>query len=280
MNYLKTTILLAALTGLVLFIGYQVGGQSGMLIALIISAAMNFASYFWSDKIVLATYGAKPADENTHRDLHTMVSDLAISANMKKPRIYIINSPLPNAFATGRNEEHAVVAVTSSLMEILNKEELRGVLAHELSHVKNKDMLIGSVAATIAGAISYLAQMAHYAMIFRGGSREEGNKEILTSLLMLILAPIIATLLHLAISRSREYLADESGAKIAGNPTGLADALEKLENFSKNHKVQGTPREQATAHLFIINPFKPTLLLSLFSTHPPAQERVARLRKM
>lgn len=281
MNRLKTTILLGGLTGLVIAMGYYFGGQNGALVALLLSALMNLGSYWFSDKIVLALYKAKEISLEESPKLHLMVEKLAQKANLPKPKLYLVPLPVPNAFATGRNEKHAVVAVTSGILQLLNENELRGVLAHELSHIKNRDILISSIAATLAGAISYLAQMAYFAGMFTGNSRNErGGGNGFGMITLLILTPIIATLLHLAVSRSREYLADETGSRISKDPLSLASALKKLHQSSRAHPLVGEPKYEATAHLFIVNPFKPSLLMSLFSTHPPVEERVKRLEKI
>lgn len=281
MNKFKTTFFLGLLTGLVMLIGYLLGGQSGMMFALIASAAMNFGAYWWSDKLVLSTYGAKPASQTDYPELYVMLRELSSKAGLPLPRLFVMETEMPNAFATGRNPEHAVVAVTTGLLRLLNQDELKGVLAHELAHVKNSDMLIGSIAATIAGAISYLVQMAYFANIFGGSSDdEEEGGGIFGALAMMIVAPLIATMLHMAVSRSREYMADESGARLAGNPQGLASALQKLGGFTNAHQLHGTPRQETAAHLFIVNPFKPSALMALFSTHPPMEERIARLNRI
>ncbi len=281
MNRLKTTLLLGGLTALVLSVGYYFGGQQGALIALIFSAIMNLGSYWFSDKIVLALYKAKEISREANPKLHLMVEELAQKANIPKPRLYLVSLPIPNAFATGRNEKHAVVAVTSGILQLLNENELRGVLAHELSHIKNRDILISSIAATLAGAISYLAQMAYFAGMFAGGSRNErGGGNAFGTIALLVLTPLIATLLHLAVSRSREYLADETGSHISKDPLSLASALKKLHQSSRAHPLIGEPKYEATAHMFIVNPFKPSLLMSFFSTHPPVEERVKRLEKI
>jgi len=279
MNKLKTTLLLGGLTGLVLAVGFYFGGQNGALIALVLSAVMNLGSYWFSDKIVLAIYHAKEISQNDNPQLHATIEELAQKAKLPKPKLYLVDLPIPNAFATGRNENHAVVAVTSGILKLLNEEELRGVLAHELSHIKNKDILISSIAATLAGAISYLAQMAYFVGMFGGGSRDNSRSggNAFGMIALLILTPIIATLLHLAISRSREYLADETAADISKDPHGLANALKKLHSYSHTHPLVGEPKYEATAHLFIVNPFKPSFLMSFFSTHPPMEERVKRL---
>jgi len=281
MNRLKTTILLGGLTGLVIAVGYYFGGQNGALAALALSAIMNLGSYWFSDKIVLALYKAKEISPETNPKLHLMVEELAQKASIPKPRLYLVSLPIPNAFATGRNEKHAVVAVTSGILQLLNEDELRGVLAHELAHIKNRDILISSIAVTLAGAISYLAQMAYFAGMFAGNSRNErGGGNAFGAIALMILTPIIATLLHLAVSRSREYLADETGAHISKDPLSLASALKKLHQFSRAHPLIGEPKYEATAHMFIVNPFKPSLLMSFFSTHPPVEERVKRLEKI
>lgn len=280
MMRLKTVLLLSGLTALVLAIGYYFGGQQGALIALILSAVMNLGSYWFSDKIVLSLYKAREIPEEENISLHRMVEELALTAKLPKPRLYYVDMPVPNAFATGRNETHAVVAVTAGILELLDERELRGVLAHELSHIKNRDILVSSIAATLAGAVSYLAQMAYFSGALFGSrdSRDGGNT--LGALALLLLTPIIATLLHLAVSRSREYLADETGADMCQDPRSLASALKKLHGYSQSHPLIGEPKHEATAHMFIINPFKPSLLMSLFSTHPPVEERVQRLESL
>jgi heat shock protein HtpX len=280
-NVLKTGFLLAVLTCLVVLVGQAVGGQQGMLIALLMALVLNVASYWFSDKMVLAMYRAQPVDEAAAPELYSMVRNLATRTGIPMPRVYIIPTETPNAFATGRNPEHAAIAVTEGIMRILGREELEGVLAHELAHVKNRDTLIMTIAATLAGAITYLAHMAQWAAIF-GGSRRDSDEEghgggMFGALAMAILAPIAAMLVQLAISRAREFHADASGAKIAGKPWGLASALEKLDQASKVIPMEATP---ATAHLFIVNPLSGGTLRSLFSTHPSTEERVARLRAM
>ncbi len=279
-NLFKTAVLLAALTSLVVLIGNAVGGQQGMLFAFILAVAMNFGSYWFSDRIVLAMYRARPIEEAQAPDLYRIVRRLTSRAGVPMPRIYLIPSDTPNAFATGRNPEHAAVAVTGGIMRMLDDDELEGVLAHELSHVKNRDTLTMTIAATLAGVITYLAHMAQWAAIFGGGRRddEEGSGGGgIGALLMFILAPIAAMLIQLAISRAREFQADASGARLVGRPWGLAKALEKLEMASRMAPMDATP---ATAHLFIVNPLRGAGLLTLFSTHPPVQERIARLRAM
>lgn len=278
-NSVKAALLLGALTGLLMLIGGLIGGRGGVFIAFIFAMILNFGSYWFSDKIVLKMYHAQEVSESSARDLFNIVRNLALKAQLPMPRIYIIPEEAPNAFATGRNEKHAVVAVTEGIMKILNKEELEGVIAHELSHIKNRDMLIGSIAATLAGAIVMLAHMAQWAAIF-GGVRsddEDSGGGIIGLIAMAILAPIAAALIQMAISRSREYLADASGAGITKNPYGLAVALEKLSKASQIIPMDAKP---STAHLFIVNPLSGKLLMNLFSTHPPLEDRIARLKSM
>lgn len=280
-NLMKTGVLLAALTVLLVLIGGALGGQNGMIMAFFLSMVMNLGSYWFSDRIVLAMYRAQPADEATTPALYRIVRTLATRAGMPMPRVYIIPGETPNAFATGRNPQHAAIAVTEGIMRVMSEEELEGVLAHELSHVQNRDTLIMAIAATLAGAITYMAHMAHWAMIFGGGRRDSdedsGGGGVVGGLLMIVLAPLAATLIQLAVSRSREFQADASGAQMAGQPWGLAKALEKLEMASKVAPMHATP---ATAHLFIVNPLTGGGWTTLFSTHPPVAERVARLRAM
>ena len=277
-NMFKTALLLGALTALLVLIGGAVGGQQGMLVAFVLALVMNFFSYWFSDKIVLAMYGARPIEESEAPGLYRVVRTLATRGGIPMPRVYLIPTETPNAFATGRSPQHAAVAVTEGIMRILDEGELEGVLAHELSHVKNRDVLIATIAATLAGAITYLAQMAQWAAIF-GGRRddEEEGGGVFGAVLMAILAPIAAVLIQMAVSRAREYQADASGARLAGKPWGLAKALEKLETASKTTPMDASP---ATAHLFIVNPLSGQSLLRLFSTHPPIEERIARLRSM
>jgi heat shock protein HtpX len=278
MNRVKTMMLLAALTALFLFVGQALGGQAGFIVALVFAGLMNFASYWWSDKIVLRMYGAQPITENQAPELFNVVRRLAERGNMPMPKVYVIPEEAPNAFATGRNPQNAAVAVTVGLTRLLNREEMAGVLAHELGHVKNRDTLIMTVSATIAGALSMLANMAIWGA-FLGRSNdddEEGNP--IAGLLGIIIAPIAASLIQMAISRSREFLADEAGARLSGNPLALASALRKIEAWSQQVPMQaGTP---ATAHLFIINPFSGGGIARLFSTHPPTQARIEKLEEM
>ena len=276
MNTFKTAALLTGLTLILVYGGAYLGGQSGMTIALIFALAMNAFTYWFSDKLVLKMYKAKEVNEAEAPELFSMVRRLAQKAGLPMPKVYIINQPQPNAFATGRNPAHAAVAVTSGIMNILSSEELEGVLGHELAHIQHRDILIGTVAATIAGAISFLAQMAQWAMIFGGrGDDRRGNP--LVMIIMMIVTPIAAMLIQMAISRSREYEADAGGAKIAGNPRHLASALKKLHMASQQIPLKAQP---ATAHMFIVNPLTAKGLSKLFSTHPPMEERVARLEAM
>src|SRR5712671_6643263 len=253
-NFLKTTVLLAAMTGLLILIGDYFGGQQGMLIAFVIAAVLNFVSYFFSDKIALALYSAQPVSREELPQLYAAVERLTQKIGLPMPKLYVIPTDSPNAFATGRNPSHASVAVTRGILSLLDEEELEGVLAHELGHVRNRDILISSVAATIAGAITMLARMGYYASLFGGSSsrddRDRGGGAI-GALLMLFLAPIAATLIQLAVSRSREYGADETGAHVTGNPYALARALQKLDTYSKRRPMVATP---TTAHLFIVQP--------------------------
>lgn len=277
-NVLRTTILLAALTALFLVIGGALGGNQGLVIAFVFALVMNFASYWFSDKIVLTMYGAQEVSPQQAPDLYRIVQRLAQRAGIPMPRVYIIPSDAPNAFATGRNPQHGAVAVTEGIMRLLDENELAGVLAHELGHIRNRDTLIMTVAATLAGAITMLAQMAQWGAIFGMGRRdgeENSGGGMFSLLFMAILAPIAATLIQLAISRSREYFADNTGAGIAGSPSGLARALEKLHYASQRQPMQANP---ATAHLFIVNPLTGSSWVNLFSTHPPIEERIRRLR--
>ncbi|MBI4698965.1 MAG: zinc metalloprotease HtpX [Nitrospirae bacterium] len=277
MNTLKTMTLMVGLTLLLVWAGGAMGGRSGMTMALMFALTMNLISYWFSDKIVLKMYKAKEVTENEAPELFSSVRRLAQKAEIPMPKVYIMDQDQPNAFATGRNPSHAAVAVTTGIMRILSREELEGVIGHELAHVKHRDILIGTIAATIAGAISYLAQMAQWAMIFGGRSDDERDGNPLAALVMMIVGPIAAMLIQMAISRSREYTADEGGARIAGNPRYLAGALKKLDMASKSIPMHAQP---ATAHMFIVNPLSGGGLLKLFSTHPPIQERIARLESM
>jgi heat shock protein HtpX len=278
MNALKTTFLMALLMVLAVFIGYTIGGNGGMMIAFIFALGMNLVSYWFSDKIVLKMYKAAEITESESPRLFAVVRDLSQRAGLPMPKVYLIPTDTPNAFATGRNPERAAVAVTRGIMNILTENELRGVLGHELAHIKHRDILIGTIAAVFAGAISMLAHMAQWAAIFGGGrSDNERGGGGLGLLAMAIVAPIAALLIQMAISRSREYLADEDGARFHGNPRDLASALAKLQRGAERMPMQATP---ATAHMFIVNPLTGGGLMSLFSTHPPMEERIKRLEAM
>ena len=273
MNTLKTVGLMTFLTLILVSAGGALGGQSGALTALIFAAVMNMGSYWFSDKIVIKMYKGK---ETTSGVLYDVVRDLCQRNDMIMPKVYVLPQPTPNAFATGRNPAHAVVAATEGLMQILSRDELSGVMAHELSHVKHRDILIGSIAATVAGAISFMAHMAQWSMLFGGRDDEDSNPVAMIA--MMILAPIAAMLVQMAISRSREYLADEGGAKLCGNPKHLASALRKLE--MANTQAPMPKVNEATAHMFIVNPLRGGGMKALFSTHPPMDERVKRLEAM
>ena len=274
-NTFKTAFLLTALTLLLMFIGRIFGGQNGMLLALIIAAVLNFVSYFFSDKLALAANRAQPVTREQLPRAYQIVERLTQRVGLPMPKIYVLPTDSPNAFATGRNPAHASVAVTHGILGVLNDEELEGVLAHELGHVRNRDILISSVAATVAGAVTYLADMARWGMIFGGYERDDNNRGGgLGAILMLFLAPVAAFLIQLAVSRSREYQADETGAQFTGNPYALASALAKIEAFSKRVPMAATP---STAHLFIIQPFLGMDFASLFRTHPPTAKRIERL---
>ena len=275
-NTFKTAFLLTLLTLLLMFIGRAFGGQNGMVLALVFAGVMNFVSYFYSDKIALAMYRARPVTREELPRAYAAVERLTQKIGIPMPKMYVIPSDSPNAFATGRNPQHASVAVTQGILDLLNDEELEGVLAHELGHVNNRDILISSVVATVAGAITMLASMGRFAMIFggMGGNRDENRGGGLGALFMLILAPIAASLIQLAVSRSREYQADATGAHFTGNPYALASALAKIDAYARRLPLQATP---STAHLFIIQPFLGMNFGSLFSTHPPTAKRIERL---
>jgi heat shock protein HtpX len=275
MNWVKTFFLMALLTGLFVLIGDMLGGQRGMITAFGMAAVMNFASYWWSDKIVLAMYGAQEVDESQAPRLFGIVRKLTQNAGLPMPKVYMIPADQPNAFATGRNPSHAAVAVTEGIMRILNEDELEGVLAHELAHVQHRDILIGTIAATIAGGLMMLRYFAY----FFGGDRDrDNNGNAIAMLIAFIVAPIAAMLIQMAISRSREYGADEGGARISGKPLALASALGKLERGAQALPMNDA--NPATAHMFIVNPFSAEGITNLFSTHPPIPERIARLEEM
>lgn len=272
---MKTAFLMALLTALLMLIGDFFGGIKGMTLMLLVSIGMNFFAYWNSDKMVLAHYNAQQVDERTAPELYGLVAKLANKANLPMPKVYIIDSPIPNAFATGRDPEHAAVAVNSSLVDLLSRDEIEGVLAHELSHVKNRDILVSTIAATMAGAISTIAQ---WGMFLGGGRDEDGeSRNPIASILVMLLAPLAAMLIQMAVSRSREYMADKSGGEICGNPDALADALLKLEAYSRRGVMPAAT--EATAHMFIVNPFTAADVQKMFSTHPSTEERVRLLRQ-
>jgi len=279
-NQLKTVILLGALTGLLLWVGQLVGGASGLTIAFAFAIIMNMGSYWFSDKIVLAMYRAKKIKESDNPRLFKIVHEVAHLANVPMPKVFIIPNDGLNAFATGRNPKHAAVAATEGILRTLNDDELKGVMAHEIAHIKNRDILISSIAATIAGVISYVAFMARWAAIFGGfgGRDSRGGGNIVSLIVLAIITPLIATIIQLAISRSREFLADATGAEIIHNPLGLASALEKLEAGAKSNPMRNV--NQATAHMFIVSPLRGGLFLKLLSTHPDVQKRIKKLRAM
>jgi heat shock protein HtpX len=278
-NTLKTTLLLGLLTGLLLWIGQLLGGTHGLVIGLIFAAVMNLGSYWFSDKIVLRMYGARELPPEEAPDLHRIVRELATGAQMPMPRVYLVPSDSPNAFATGRSPSHAAVAVTEGILRLLSLDELRGVLAHELSHVYNRDTLISAIAATLAGVVMMVARMAQFAALFGGMRRDERDEGggALGLLFTIIVAPLAAMLIQMAISRSREYQADATGARLSHRPDALASALEKIATVSGRVPLPASP---ATAHLFIVNPLRGQWLANMFSTHPPIEERVRRLRAM
>ncbi len=275
MNYVKTAVLLAVLTAMLVFFGNVLGGRQGAIIALVFAGVMNFGAYWWSDRIVLRMYGARRVEEGSAPELFDIVRGLAMKAGMPMPAVYIIDQDSPNAFATGRNPKHAAVAVTSGIMKILSREELEAVIGHELSHIRHRDILISTVAATIAGAISYLSHMAYFASIF-GGRHDRDGANPFALLIMMIVAPLAALVIQLAISRSREFGADEGGARLS-NPIYLASALRKLEAYASRIPMHAN---SSTAHLFIVNPLRGEAFARLFSTHPSTDERVRRLEQM
>lgn len=281
MNMLRTTALLVGLTVLLVLVGNAIGGNAGMVIALGFAVVMNFGSYWYSDQLVLKMHGARQATERDAPELYRAVRELSQRAGLPMPAVYIMQTDTPNAFATGRNPEHAAVAATTGLLRLLDRDELRGVLAHELAHVRHRDTLIGAIAATFAGAIAMLAHMAQFAMLF-GGMRGSDNNSggLIGSLAMMILAPVAATVIQMAVSRSREYAADAGGAEIAGSPTGLANALRKLEQANRARPMERAADNPSTAHLFIVNPLAGVNVSKLFSTHPSTEERIQRLKAM
>lgn len=277
MNHVKSAMLLAVLTALLLFLGQLIAGQSGLMIAIFMALIMNFGSFWFSDKIVLSMYGAREVTERDAPDLVHLTRQLAMRANLPMPRVYILDEDAPNAFATGRSPKKGAVAVSAGLMRMLSRDELAGVIAHELAHIQNRDTLIMTIAGTIAGALSYLSQMAMWGMMFRGSSDDEDGPNPIAAILGILIAPIAASIIQMAISRSREYIADANGAQISGTPMGLANALRKIESYAQRIPMHhGSP---ATAHLFIINPFVGGLA-GLFRTHPETKDRIARLEQM
>ncbi len=279
-NWFRTGFLLALLSGLFLGFGYLLGGNTGLYFAGIFAILMNFFSYWFSDKIVLMMHRAKEVDENSNPRLYRIVFELSHKAGLPMPRIFVIPDMSPNAFATGRNPKHAAIAVTKGLLDIMDDEELRGVLAHEMSHIKNRDILIGSIAATVATAIMMLADMVKWGAIFGGlgGDDDEGAGNIFVALAIAIITPLIATIIQLAISRSREYLADATAAKIVGHPWGLINALEKLGRYSG--QIPPKYGNETVSHMYIVNPFSGKSMMKLFSTHPPIEERIKRLKQL
>ncbi len=277
MNHVKSAMLLALLTALLLFLGQAIAGESGLMMAIVMALVMNFGSYWFSDKIVLAMYGGREVTEREAPELVGMTRQLAMQANLPMPRVYILDEQAPNAFATGRSPKKGAVAVSAGLMQMLSKDELAGVIAHELAHIQNRDTLIMTIAGTIAGALSYLSQMAMWGMMFRGSSDDREGPNPIAAILGIVIAPVAAGIIQMAISRSREYIADARGAQISGSPMGLANALRKIEAYAKRIPMaHGSP---ATAHLFIVNPFVGGLA-GLFRTHPETAERIALLERM
>ncbi len=282
MNYFKTFILMLLLTVLLIVAGGLLGGETGMIIALIFAAVMNMGTYWFSDKMVLSMYHATPVTESEQPELYSIVRNLSQKGNLPMPKVYIVEEDTPNAFATGRNPKHAAVCVTSGIMKILNRDELSGVLGHELTHVKNRDILIGSIAATVAGAISMLAMMAEWGAMFSGfgGRGEDKDDNFIALIAMAIIAPLVAGLIQLAISRQREYAADKGGANLSGSPLSLASALNKLEAGNNAEPMPDSKMANITAHMFIVNPLRGGGFKKLFSTHPATEDRIARLKEM
>lgn len=277
-NQIKTILFLGLLTGLLLGAGALIGGRGGLIIGLIFAGLMNFGSYWFSDKIVLAMYRAKPVNESS--EIYGLVKSVVHLAEIPMPKVYIIDSQNPNAFATGRNPKHGAVAMTTGIVDLLDKNELKGVIAHEISHIKNRDTLISTIAATIAGVIGYVAMTARWGAMFGGFGGRDRDDNIIELLVLAILTPILATMIQLAISRSREYMADEKAAKTLRSGQGLASALEKLEKGIRHHPLRATSTTKTTAHLFIANPFKASTMFNLFSTHPPMEKRIEKLKEM
>ena len=278
MNSFKTVILMTAMMVLFIIVGDLLGGQSGMMIAFIFSLLLNFGSYWFSDKVVLKMYRAREISREENPRLYDIVVNLSMKAELPMPRVYVIDNPTPNAFATGRNPQNSAVAVTTGILQILNTDELEGVISHELTHVKNRDILVSTIAATLVGTITIIARMAGWAAMFGGGRGSDDRDNIWADLALMIIAPIAALLIQLAISRSREYMADEGGAKISGKPLGLASALNKLSQANKMLPMANAG--SSSAHLFIVNPLKGSSVMKLFSTHPPIEERIERLKEI
>jgi heat shock protein HtpX len=276
-NLLKTAVLMAAITALFMAIGAMIGGRAGMMIALVVAVGMNFFSYWFSDKMVLRMYNAQEVDETSSPQFYRMVRDLAQRAQLPMPRVYLINEDAPNAFATGRNPEHAAVAATTGILRVLSERELRGVMAHELAHVRHRDILISTISATMAGAISMLA---NFAMFFGGRDSEGRPQNPIVGLLVMLLAPLAASLIQMAISRAREFEADRGGAEISGDPQALASALQKIHRYAQGMPLEAAERHPETAQMMIMNPLSGGGLRGLFSTHPSTEERVARLMAM
>jgi len=276
-NLLKTAVLMAAITALFMAIGALIGGRAGMMVALVVAVGMNFFSYWFSDKMVLRMYNAQQVDENSAPQFYRMVRDLAQRAQLPMPRVYLINEDAPNAFATGRNPEHAAVAATTGILRVLSERELRGVMAHELAHVRHRDILISTISATMAGAISMLA---NFAMFFGGRDSEGRPHNPIVGLLVMLLAPLAASLIQMAISRAREFEADRGGAEISGDPQALASALQKIHRYAQGMPLEAAERHPETAQMMIMNPLSGGGLRGLFSTHPSTEERVARLMAM
>ncbi|HEX2962219.1 MAG TPA: zinc metalloprotease HtpX [Ignavibacteriales bacterium] len=278
MNTLKTVFFMTLMMVLFLFVGGLLGGERGIMVAFIFSLVMNFGSYWFSDKIVLTMYGAQQVSENEFPALYRIVRGLAENAKLPMPKVYVMENPTPNAFATGRNPEHAAVAVTTGILNMLTDEELSGVIGHELAHVKHRDILIGTIVATLVGTITFVARMAGWALMFGGGRDRDRDGEGIGGIFLLVLSPIIAMLIQLAISRSREYLADEGGSEISGKPLMLASALNKLNVY--NERMPMLNAQPSSAHLFIVSPLSGKSFLKVFSTHPPIEERIKRLQAL
>jgi len=276
-NWVKTAMLMAAITALFIVIGGLIGGQRGMMLALMFALAMNFFSYWFSDKMVLRMYNAQEVDETTAPQFYRMVRELATRAELPMPRVYLINEDAPNAFATGRNPEHAAVAATTGILRVLSEREMRGVMAHELAHVKHRDILISTISATMAGAI---AALANFAMFFGGRSRDGRSGNPIATIAVALLAPLAAALIQMAISRAREFEADRGGAKISGDPQALATALDKIHRYAQGIPFQTAEEHPSTAQMMIMNPLRGGGLQKLFSTHPATEERIARLTEM